>query len=234
MSLSKRILFVEDEEHLQSVIGLNLKLEGYQVQTALTGEEAIRKFAASSFDLIILDVMLPEIDGYAVCEHIRLKDKIVPIMFLSARSSAEERKKGLKLGADDYLAKPFDLEEFLLRVKRLIQRNSPFGKQDLAEEYQLGIAKVNLKSFSIYDLKGQELRILSQTEMMLLQLLLSRRGEAVSRNDIIDVVWGGEEVNPRTIDNMVVQFRKDFEEDPKNPTLFKSVHGVGYRLSEAT
>lgn len=235
MNSFNRILFVEDEEHLRSVICLNLDLEGYKVEIAETGEEAIQKYSKNSFDLIILDVMLPEIDGYAVCEHIRLKDKVTPIMFLSARSSTEERKKGLKLGADDYLPKPFDLEELLLRVKRLIQRGKGKMDADVKDMYEIGKAELNFKTFVIKEIATDKERELSQREMMFLKLLIARNGEAVSRNEILDIVWGGSETpSTRTIDNFIVQFRKDFEEDPKNPKHFKSIHGVGYRLVLAT
>ena len=235
MNSFNRILFVEDEEHLRSVICLNLELEGYKVEIAETGEEAIQKYSKNSFDLIILDVMLPEIDGYAVCEHIRLKDKDTPIMFLSARSSTEERKKGLKLGADDYLPKPFDLEELLLRVKRLIQRGKGKMDADVQDMYEIGKAELNFKTFVIKEIATDKERELSQREMMFLKLLIARNGEAVSRNEILDIVWGGIETpSTRTIDNFIVQFRKDFEEDPKTPKHFKSIHGVGYRLVLAT
>lgn len=235
MNSFNRILFVEDEEHLRSVICLNLELEGYKVEIAETGEEAIQKYSKNSFDLIILDVMLPEIDGYAVCEHIRLKDKDTPIMFLSARSSTEERKKGLKLGADDYLPKPFDLEELLLRVKRLIQRGKGKMDADVQDMYEIGKAELNFKTFVIKEIATDKERELSQREMMFLKLLIARNGEAVSRNEILDIVWGGSETpSTRTIDNFIVQFRKDFEEDPKTPKHFKSIHGVGYRLVLAT
>ena len=235
MNSFNRILFVEDEEHLRSVICLNLELEGYKVEIAETGEEAIQKYSKNSFDLIILDVMLPEIDGYAVCEHIRLKDKDTPIMFLSARSSTEERKKGLKLGADDYLPKPFDLEELLLRVKRLIQRGKGKMDADVQDMYEIGKAELNFKTFVIKEIATDKERELSQREMMFLKLLIARNGEAVSRNEILDIVWGGSETpSTRTIDNFIVQFRKDFEEDPKTPKHFKSIHGVGYRLDLAT
>ena len=235
MNSFNRILFVEDEEHLRSVICLNLELEGYKVEIAETGEEAIQKYSKNSFDLIILDVMLPEIDGYAVCEHIRLKDKDTPIMFLSARSSTEERKKGLKLGADDYLPKPFDLEELLLRVKRLIQRGKGKMDADVQDMYEIGKAELNFKTFVIKEIATDKERELSQREMMFLKLLIARNGEAVSRNEILDIVWGGSETpSTRTIDNFIVQFRKDFEEDPKTPKHLKSIHGVGYRLVLAT
>ncbi|TXC81506.1 response regulator transcription factor [Luteibaculum oceani] len=230
MASTKKILFVEDEEHLQSVISLNLELEGYQVVCAQTGEEAIKLYSNSKFDLVILDVMLPEIDGYAVCEHIRLKDSYTPVMFLSARSSPEERKRGLKLGADDYLPKPFDLEELLLRVKRLLFRTEKNVSEGQLSRIEIGEAVADFEAFVVRTKNGEE-RHLTPKEAMVLKMLISRKGEAINRNEILDVVWGNE--NPpgtRTIDNFLVQFRKDFEPDPKNPQYFKSVHGVGYRL----
>ncbi len=231
MTTKKRLLLVEDEEHLRNVISLNLDLEGYNVTMAASGEEAISLFGKHTYDFVLLDVMLPEIDGYAVCQHIRLKDQTVPIMFLSARSSTEERKKGLKLGADDYLAKPFDLEELLLRVKRLLYRNNRGEETDVPNEVTIGSATVNFNQFSLRNNETGEQRELTQKEVLFLKLMLTKANQAVNRNEILEVVWGSENLpSTRTVDNFIVQFRKDFEPDPKNPKYFKSIHGVGYRL----
>ena len=231
--MAKRILLVEDEERLMEVVKLNLEIEGYEVVAAFDGKQALDAFHAERFDLILLDVMLPHMDGFAVCRSIRLENRKVPILFLTAKNSAQDRVMGLKIGGDDYLVKPFDLEELLLRVKRLLERSTSDRRVGPAE-YSFG---PNTIYFDRHEVKTHDGELISigKKEMMLLRLLTERDGETVSRDEMLDLVWGVD-VYPssRTIDNFILNFRKYFEKDPKRPVYFHNVRGVGYRfLSQA-
>jgi two-component system alkaline phosphatase synthesis response regulator PhoP len=228
---AKKILLVEDEEHLLKTIQLNLELEGYDVNTANTGIEALRVFRKESFDLIILDVMLPEIHGFDVCEEIRKENTQVAILFLTAKDSSADRIRGLKLGADDYLTKPFNLEELLLRVHILLKRGkTPITEKSL-ERYTFGTNEINFITYEIKGVDGQTVQI-TKREIALLKLLIERTGEVVSREEILDTVWGTE-VYPstRTIDNYILAFRKYFEKKQKEPEHFHSIRGVGYKFT---
>jgi two-component system alkaline phosphatase synthesis response regulator PhoP len=225
-----RILLVEDEENIKDVIKLNLELEGYEIVATDNGKEALKLTKEQHFDLLILDVMLPEIDGYQICEQIRLTNRDVPIIFLTAKDAAQDRITGLKKGADDYLTKPFNLEELLLRVQNLIKRTSK-SPDVTPDEYTF---KNNWVNFATYEAQGNPGKFsLTKKEAMLLKLLIDRKGEVVSRQQILQSVWGYD-VYPstRTIDNFILSFRKYFEEDPKSPTHFLSVRGVGYKFVE--
>ncbi|MCG8332380.1 MAG: response regulator transcription factor [Chitinophagales bacterium] len=225
-----RILLVEDEENIQDVIKLNLEMEGYEVVATDNGKDALKYTKEQHFDLLILDVMLPEVDGFQICEQVRLTNRDVPIMFLTAKDAAQDRIAGLKKGADDYLTKPFNLEELLLRVQILIKRTSK-SPDNTPDEYSFNDNWVN---FATFEAKGNPGSFtLTKKEAMLLKLLVDRRGEVVSRQQILQSVWGYD-VYPstRTIDNFILSFRKYFEKDPKAPVHFLSVRGVGYKFIE--
>jgi len=227
------ILLVEDEENLQEALKLNLELEGYEVTSSYDGAEALKQFQQEHFDLIILDVMLPELDGISVCETIRLTNTEVPILILSARNSSADRVLGLKKGADDYLTKPFNLEELLLRVNKLIRKSEQMSlKQSLPEVYEFGRNKIDFKALQGANKKGEQIT-LSKREAMLLKLLIENKNEVVTREKILQSVWGYN-VYPttRTIDNFILNFRKYFEDDSRNPRHFHSVRGVGYKFTE--
>lgn len=229
--MKQRILLVEDEEHLLDGIKLNLEMEGYQVITAVNGREGFQKFKDQRFNLIILDVMMPELTGFQVAEMIRLEDTTVPILFLTAKNTTEDKITGLKKGGDDYLTKPFNLEELMLRVGILIKRG--FNTDEKAEHlniYTIADCKINFNSYEV--IKGEELiTTLTKKEVMLLRLLIERKGEVVSRNDILKTVWNYDVLpSTRTIDNFIMNFRKYFEIDPKNPVYFHSIRGVGYKF----
>jgi two-component system alkaline phosphatase synthesis response regulator PhoP len=226
--MAKRILLVEDEERLLEVVKLNLELDGYEVIVARDGKEALDRFHQSPVDLILLDVMLPHMDGFSVCRAIRLENRKVPILFLTAKNSAQDRVMGLKIGGDDYLVKPFDLEELLLRVQRLLERSA---------DLKVGLSEFEFNGNTIFfdrhlaqDFRGNMVE-LGKREMMLLRLLIERDGETVSRDEMLDLIWGVD-VYPtsRTIDNFIVHFRKSFEHDPKQPKHFHNIRGVGYRF----
>lgn len=235
MSEQKKIsiLLVEDEENLHEALKLNLELEGYEVTSAFDGVAALDALKDEYFDLIILDVMLPEMDGISVAETIRISNNDVPILILSARNTSADRVLGLKKGADDYLTKPFNLEELLLRVHKLINKSKQLQERStVGNSYTFGD--------NIIDFKAQEAstksygRIqLSKKETMLLKLLIENKNEVVPREKILQAVWGYN-VYPttRTIDNFILNFRKYFEEDSRNPRFFHSVRGVGYKYTE--
>ncbi|MBI1288811.1 MAG: response regulator [Flavobacteriales bacterium] len=229
MAMNKRILLVEDEESLQDIIKLNLELEGYEVSAVNNGKTALEEFARKRFDLVILDVMLPEVDGFTICQTIRLENTKVPILFLTAKSSAEDRVFGLKIGGDDYLTKPFNLDEFLLRVQALLKRGATeFNKS--VDTFSFGNCKIDFSSFTIKDIDGNEHQ-LSKREMKLLRLFVDRRNEVLSRETILETVWGYDVFpSTRTIDNYILAFRKYFEKDPKDPKHFLSVRSVGYKF----
>ncbi len=227
----RKILLVEDEEHLLKTIQLNLELEGYAVVSAITGIDALKEFRKQPFDLIILDVMLPEMNGFDVCEEIRKENAKVPVLFLTAKASSEDRITGLKLGADDYLTKPFNLEELLLRVQILLRRSSGATEKSM-DVYTFGNNQINFNTFEITDNKGEK-REITKREIALLKLLIERKGDVVSREDILDQVWGTD-VYPssRTIDNYILSFRKYFEPNQREPKFFHSIRGVGYKFTE--
>jgi two-component system, OmpR family, alkaline phosphatase synthesis response regulator PhoP len=227
------ILLVEDEEHLQDALKLNLELEGYEVTAVGDGAAALKAVENEYFDLIIMDVMMPEMDGISATESIRIRKNDVPILILSAKNTSSDRVLGLKKGADDYLTKPFNLEELLLRVEKLINKNKKLlDKDSTGEVFVFGNNKVDFKAQQALNYKGETIE-LSKKESMLLHLLIENKNEVVTREKILQVVWGYN-VYPttRTIDNFILNFRKYFEEDSRNPRYFHSARGVGYRFVE--
>jgi two-component system alkaline phosphatase synthesis response regulator PhoP len=227
------ILLVEDEENLHEALKLNLELEGYDVTSVFDGAAALKTVEQEYFDLIILDVMLPEMDGISVAETIRISNNEVPILILSAKNSSADRVLGLKKGADDYLTKPFNLEELLLRVHKLIDKNKKLqDKSTVGNTYSFGNNLIDFKAQEATNKSGQKIQ-LSKKETMLLKLLIENKNDVVPREKILQAVWGYN-VYPttRTIDNFILNFRKYFEEDSRNPKYFHSVRGVGYKYSE--
>jgi two-component system alkaline phosphatase synthesis response regulator PhoP len=227
-----RILLVEDEEHLLEALKLNLELEGYHVTTATDGKKALKLFKEERLNLVILDVMLPEIDGFKVAETIRLENSDIPILFLTAKNTSEDRVAGLKRGADDYLTKPFNLEELILRVGILVKRSLKGEEHKQLNSYKIGDKTINFNNYELVDVNGN-VTSLTKKETMLLKLLIERKGEAVSRETILETVWNYD-VYPstRTIDNFILSFRKYFEQDSKNPKHFHSIRGVGYKYTD--
>lgn len=227
-----RVLLVEDENALAETIKLNLELEGYHVVVANDGKKALKLFKSARFNLVILDVMLPEMDGFTVCESIRLENPDVPVLFLTAKNTSNDRIQGLKMGADDYLTKPFNLEELLLRVSNLIKRGMRQAGINI-NSYSLNGYKINFSQMEITTPKGEMVN-LTKKENLLLKLLVEKKNEVVSREHILETVWGYD-IYPstRTIDNFIVTFRKYFEPDPSNPKYFQSVRGIGYKFVES-
>ncbi|HLO70560.1 MAG TPA: response regulator transcription factor [Flavipsychrobacter sp.] len=226
------LLVVEDEESLRDALKLNLELEGYEVTTADNGPAVIKMVKNEHFDLIILDIMLPDMDGITVCETIRMQHNDVPIMFLSARNTGADRVEGLKKGGDDYMTKPFNLEELLLRVDKLIVKDKKIKTpQAIADIYEFDGCKIDFAAHECIDVNGKP-QELSKKEAALLKLLIEHEGQVVSREHILQVVWGYN-VYPttRTIDNFILNFRKYFEKDSRNPKHFHSVRGIGYKFT---
>jgi two-component system alkaline phosphatase synthesis response regulator PhoP len=230
MELEPRILLVEDEENLREAIKLNLEMEGYEVVSYGDGKDALKKFRDQRVNLIVLDVMMPEMDGFQVCEQVRLENADIPILFLTAKDSSEDKVKGLKRGADDYMTKPFNLEELMLRVKVLVRHSLKGSKHEEAlSTYKFGENEVNFATYSANGVKGEV--NLTKKEVMLLKLLIERKNQVVSRQQILQYVWGYDVFpSTRTIDNFILAFRKYFESDPKNPEFFHSIRGVGYKF----
>jgi two-component system alkaline phosphatase synthesis response regulator PhoP len=230
--MKARILLVEDEENLLSTLALNLELEGYEVITATNGKEALQLFKNNRIDLVVLDIMLPEINGIDVCKEIRKENRSVFILFLSARSMGSERIEGLKAGADDYLSKPFNLEELLLRIEILLKRKPQFNAKSNVNTININGRVVNFDTYQFTSLNGK-IESLSKKETLLLKLLIEKKNQVVSRDEILEQVWGYETFpTGRTIDNFILAFRKYFETDPSSPKHFTSVRGVGYKFSD--
>jgi two-component system alkaline phosphatase synthesis response regulator PhoP len=223
-----RLLLVEDERALADVLADNLREEGYDPVVARDGGEALSAWRAQTFDLVVLDVMLPEMDGVAVCRARRAEGDDTPVLFLSARGRPDERVEGLAAGGDDYLAKPFHLPEFLLRTRALLRRR---GWGAAEEKVRFGGHEVDLRSWTAVLADGRR-ETLGEREVGILGLLASRPTEVVSRDDILDEVWGDDAFpSSRTVDNVVLRLRKTFEPDPSRPRYLHTVWGVGYRFT---
>lgn len=223
------ILLIEDEDSLMDILSMNLKLEGYEIEQAQSGNEALN-LISNDYNLIVLDIMLPDVNGFDICEIIR-KESDVPILFISAKGTSADRIKGLTIGADDYLVKPFHLEEFLLRVKILISRHSSKTIQT-STIFNFGTNyTINFKTYEVNSIFGTS--TFSKREIDLLKLLTSKKHEVVSREEILNTIWSeNASPNSRTIDNYILNFRKHFEKTPKDPKHFISLRGVGYKFIE--
>jgi two-component system alkaline phosphatase synthesis response regulator PhoP len=231
----KHILVVEDEQHLAFGIKYNLEAEGYDVTTAGDGPSALRMIEDDprDTDLVILDLMLPGMSGYAVCETLRQKGNDVPVLMLSARTLVEDRIRGYDVGADQYLEKPFELEELLSMTRNLLARRtnstSPTDEKTIETVFEFGRAQVNFDTFDV-TVAGERVR-LTHTEMKLLRYFVENEGVVVTRAALLEDVWGMSHVpTTRTVDNFIVNLRKYFEEDPTKPKHFLSVRGAGYRF----
>ena len=232
----KRILVIEDDEHIAEGLNLNLSLQGYDVGIALNGVNGIQMWREWQPDLIVLDIMLPGIDGLSILRNIRLEDEKIPILILSAKVDTDYKVKGLAYGVDDYLTKPFSLEEFLLRVDRLLKRASWSNSgsdltNNLSEDettvFSFGNNQVNFKNMTA-TCKAGKVRLTEQ-EAKLLKLFLMNPGKPLSREKLLQIGWGYTKgTTTRTVDNFIVRFRKYFEDNPKNPSYFISIRSVGY------
>jgi len=223
------IYLVEDEKSLADLIRFNLEMEEYSVhvfENGLTAFNATSQLATA--DLVILDVMLPGKSGFEICTQLR-RTSDVPILFLSAKGTTEDRIQGLKLGANDYLPKPFDLEELLLRVSILTKKSD---KSISLIEYTIAEQTINFETYEVINNQHHQVLMLSKKEIDLLKLFIENENKVVSRDEILDRLWGKDQFpTARTIDNYILTFRKLFEQDPKNPLYFHSIRGVGYKFT---
>jgi len=226
----KRILLIEDEKSIREVLKLNLELEKYEVTVAEDGLEAIQKIEDAYYDIIVLDLMLPKVNGIEVLEKIRLKNIETPVIIVSAKDTSTDRITGLKTGADDYLVKPFEFEELLLRIQKLLERSNPAPNVIELSEFKFGKNSINFKTFT--GKHGDQTFQLSQKEVQILKYLITKKNVVVARQDILKSVWGYDVFpSTRTIDNFIAALRKHFEDNPKNPEYIHSIRGIGYKFS---
>ncbi len=223
-----RILVVDDEAHLAEGIRENLDAEGYATEVAHDGLEGLERIRRQHFDLIVLDVMMPNMDGLTLCEQIRREGRQTPVLFLTVKNDAEDRVRGFEAGGDDYLAKPFHLKELLLRVAAILRRSSWYQASAALE---FGGNRIDFKTYEARAWDGSE-HSLTHKEAMILRALADQPGNIVTREEILDRVWGYEVFpSTRTIDNFIVRLRKRFERNPEAPAHFHTVRGVGYRFT---
>ena len=227
-----RILLVEDEETLANGLEFNLTDEGYVVKWARDGREALEMFDAGTFDLLILDVMLPFYDGFEIAEKIRHVAPQMPILMLSARTSVQDRIKGLEQGADDYMTKPFHLEELLLRIKGMLKRKLWYKESSgLNPVYSFGDNQINFENFTCSS--GSKKFKLTQREAMIMKYLIEKKGKIVSRKELLENVWHiSSEIETRTVDIFISHLRKYFEIDPEKPQYITSIRNAGYLFNE--
>jgi two-component system alkaline phosphatase synthesis response regulator PhoP len=223
------VLLVEDEEALRMTVGDRLLNEGYVVEYATNGDEAFEKAARLPFDLIILDIMLPRRDGFTVCRDIRDAGLITPILMLTARGQTSDKVSGLKIGADDYVTKPFDMQELMARVEALLRRapNRPAAAQ--AGAHQFGPVRIDLRGTEATR-DGKTVN-LSAREFQLLRYFIEHAGTTLSRDELLREVWGySADTFTRTVDVHVASLRQKLESDPKQPRLILTVQGLGYKF----
>lgn len=231
-SSPKHILVVEDERHLAVGIKYNLEAEGYRVTTLSDGSSALSLIENDPgvFDLLVLDLMLPGVNGYTVCESLRSKGWDRPVLILSARTLAEDRKRGFDVGANQYLSKPFDLDELLSRVRNLLSHYRPRPVPELsAETYEFGVAKINFRTFEV--IVGESPVRMTRLEMKLLQYFVQHEGDVIPRHELLRNVWGiTGNIHTRAPDQFIRRLRKIFEPDPANPCHFLTIRDAGYRF----
>jgi DNA-binding response OmpR family regulator len=227
-----RILLVEDEETLAVGLEFNLIDEGYFVKWARDGREALQMFDAGSFDLLLLDVMLPYYDGFEIAEKIRAVAPQMPILMLSARTSVQDKIKGLEQGADDYMTKPFHLEELLLRIRGMLKRKNWYKESSgVNPVYTFGDNQINFENFTC--IAGTKKFSLTQREAMIMKYLIEKKGKIVSRKELLENVWHiNPEIETRTVDIFISHLRKYFEVDAENPVYITSIRKAGYLFNE--
>lgn len=227
--LRPRILVVDDEAHLAAGIRENLVAEGYVVEMAHNGAEGLRAARGASYDLIVLDVAMPEMDGLEMCRCLRQDGIETPVLFLTVRSAPEDRVDGLEAGGDDYLVKPFHLKELLLRIVAILRRTKWYN--ETTAKLRFGGNEIDFRTYRGHAWDGSE-HALTHKEAMILKALAERPGNVVGREDILDQVWGYEVFpSTRTIDNFIVRLRRRFERNPDAPAHLHTIRGVGYRFT---
>lgn len=227
--MNRTILLVEDEPNIADGLIFNLEADGYRVIHVETGEAALRVLAEQGIDLLVLDLMLPGIGGIEICQQIRRTNERLPILMLTAKAEENDRIEGLSVGADDYLTKPFSLNEFLLRVKRMLARVHWYREQAPANQLEFGSNRVDLVEGRAETRDG-EIQLTDQ-ELKLLRAFAERQGKLVERAELLEAAWGmAPDTETRTLDNFIVRLRRHFEVDPSTPRYFLTVRGRGYRF----
>ncbi len=230
----KTILLVEDDANLADGLMLNLEAEGYGAVHVVRGDDVLSTFSEGTFDLILLDIMLPGMDGLTICRRLREKGATVPILFITARGQADERIEGLIAGGDDYISKPFDLKELMARIAGIFRRQAWLmdGDKLSSDDFNFDGRRINFVTFEAEGPGGKF--DLTRRECMVAKYLIERPGQVVSRDQLLDAVWGYRAFpTSRTVDNFVLKLRKIFEDDQKSPVYFHTIRGVGYRFSGA-
>ena len=228
---SARILIVDDEINLAEGIRENLEIEGYETEVAHDGEQGLEKLRSGNYDLVLLDVMMPRLDGLQVCSRLRETGDQTPVLFLTVRNDADDRIRGFEAGGDDYLSKPFHLRELLLRVAAILKRSAWYSDKQTTLSFA-----GNEVDFRTYQARAWDdsAHNLTHKEAMILKLLAEKAGQIVTREEVLDRVWGYEVFpSTRTVDNFIVRLRKRFERNPEAPAHFHTVRGVGYRFTYA-
>lgn len=226
--MKQKILIVDDEPNMRRGLQDNLEFDGYEVRTAENGAQGLKSILAEPFDLILLDVMMPEMSGLDVCKKARAQGIDTPIVFLTAKGEEIDRVVGLELGSDDYITKPFSVRELLARIKAILRRRAPVQEKS-KDQIKLGKLTLNLSTFVAEDTDGEVK--MSHKEFAILKYLLEHKNEIISRHDLLEKVWGYDETpTTRTVDNFIVKLRHKVEEDPNSPRIILTVHGTGYKL----
>ena len=226
---NKKVLIVDDEEHIRELIKFNLKKEGYDIEVAVNGTEALNIIREIKFDLILLDLMLPEIDGLEVCKEIRRNEETsdIPVMMITAKGEEFDKVLGLELGADDYITKPFSIRELMARVKALLRRSNVKKEENIIK---FGDVVVNFKTREVT--KGTQNVELTLKEFELLKLLIKNKSNILTRELLLDKIWGYEYIGEtRTVDVHIRHLRKKIESDDKNPQYIQTIRGVGYKFT---
>jgi two-component system alkaline phosphatase synthesis response regulator PhoP len=227
--MTNRILLIEDDRNMAMGLEFNLKSEGFEVVHCMDGESGLAALAAGEFDLLVLDWMLPGVDGLEVLRELRKKKLSMPVLLLTARDTKEDIVEGLDSGADDYLAKPFDLNILMARIRSLLRSRSWLTQKESAKEARFDDIYINFETFDA-EVRGKPVR-LSYKEAMIMKLFWEKRNQVITREELLQKVWGIEGyIQSRTVDNHIVQLRKIIEANPKNPRLILSIHGSGYKF----
>lgn len=227
MEGKRHIILVEDDISILMGLKDNLIAEGYTVKTADNGKVGYELASENEFDLLILDVMLPGMNGFEVCKKIKLEKPLKPIIMLTARSSEMDKIAGLDYGADDYITKPFSISELLARIRAILRRAYP--QREKLEQYAFNNVKIDFKKMNAF-VDGKEIRF-TKKEFLILKYFIRHEGEVVHRHDLLDEVWGYNKIpSTRTVDNSILEIRKKIERAPSNPKHIISVSGVGYRF----
>ena len=226
----KKILIIEDELNMVNGLKDNLEFDGYEVEIAMEGGSGLERILGNKYDLILLDIMLPQISGFDICKAVRKEGINTPIVLLTAKGEEIDKVLGLELGADDYITKPFSLRELLARIKAILRRVQNENEEGLEPEFiSIGNIKVNFKNYLAFE--GTNEIKMSYKEFGILHYLYMNAGKIIQRDDLMSDVWGIEyEISTRTVDNFILKLRQKIEVDPNNPRIILTVHGIGYKM----